>query len=128
MTQHLEASTAWACKDEEADIEAEVHRRMEAILSHGYVVRQGWDAGAPFVEFVNGDRQAWLVRHIAGLLDHLYRIVTPEETVYVSEPYDLYDFDGIAKARESGWDVTVSAARALHYPGRTVAVVFRRMR
>jgi hypothetical protein len=77
----------------------------------------------------NGER-------VARWYDHPYRlrIVTdekwgytsdrPKEWGYVSEPYQLYteDFEDFRFLEENGWTVDISAAEAMHYPGKTIAV------
>ena len=47
---------------------------------------------------------------------------------YVSEPYSL-DEDGLQRLLEfakQGWEITIRAWGATHFPGHTVAVEFRR--
>ena len=45
-------------------------------------------------------------------------------TIYVSEPYDLYDeaFGEMAKLVEEGWDVRIVIDRSLWNPGRTIPI------
>ncbi|MBA2756902.1 MAG: hypothetical protein H0U37_05615 [Chloroflexi bacterium] len=58
-------------------------------------------------------------------VDHACRIRLPDDRwCYVAEPYSL-DTEALADLAylaANGWRVTVTAERALHYPGRTVAV------
>ena len=63
-------------------------------------------------------------------MDHPYRLAIPATEhhpayeKYVSEPYRLFD-DGIkalAGLIDEGWEVDISAERALHYPGSTVQI------
>lgn len=64
--------------------------------------------------------------------DHFYRLydTNTSEMVYVAEPYQLYDeaFDDFVYLREQGWEVEVTAWRARHNPGHSIAVLIRRAR
>lgn len=58
-------------------------------------------------------------------IDHAYRVRLPDgRWCYVAEPYSL-DTEALADLAylaANGWHVTVTAWRARHYPGHTVAV------
>ena len=58
-------------------------------------------------------------------VDHACRVRLPDgRWCYIVEPYSL-DTEALADLAylaANGWRVTVTAERALHYPGRTVAV------
>lgn len=64
----------------------------------------------------------------ASWVDHSYRHRDAAgRWVYVCEPYYI-DAECIAdlfRLQSFGWDITVSAADARHYPGSTVAISFR---
>ncbi len=60
-----------------------------------------------------------------------YRLVHPEreDELYVLEPYELDDETAaaiLALAREQGWRVQFRSWGALHFPGHTLCVTFRR--
>lgn len=58
-------------------------------------------------------------------VDHPCRVRLPDgRWCYIAEPYRL-DTEALADLEHlaaNGWDVTVTAERARHYPGRTLAV------
>lgn len=62
---------------------------------------------------------------LGGWLDHPYKLLMPDGgKVFVSEPYGLAaeDIAGLQRLEEQGWRVSIRPDRALHFPGRTVAV------
>jgi hypothetical protein len=72
----------------------------------------------------------WDESLIRGWFDHPYRAVNKESgrTLYVSEPYGVTT-EGLAnlvRISEMGWSVLLDASFALHFPGRTVRVIFER--
>lgn len=65
----------------------------------------------------NWDLPAWI--------DHAYRLQLPNgRCCYVAEPYGLPvdAFADLAYLVEQGFDIAISAARARHYPGHTIAI------
>lgn len=61
----------------------------------------------------------------AGWLDHPYKLRSSDgRTIFVSEPYGLSPsaITNLNRLQESGWSVDVRPERALHYPGRTIAI------
>lgn len=65
----------------------------------------------------------------ARWVDHAYRVRNEDGAwTYVAEPYSLYDgaLADLAALVEAGWTVSVSAPRARHLPGGTVAVEISR--
>jgi hypothetical protein len=101
-----------------------VDLRVGWLREKGWRLRLHWDRKAP-LGIVKVEGGSYYVAHEAGLLDHLYRLVSPSgEVVYVTEPYEFYGFDEIAHL--DGWDVSASATAALWYPGHTIAVRFQR--
>lgn len=89
--------------------------------------QRGWDAKGPGTR--RSECGSW---ELPGnmIFDHVYRLVQKErqETVYVSEPYDLTEEGcrALTALAEQGWSITVSAGEATHFPGHTVALVFQR--
>jgi hypothetical protein len=55
-------------------------------------------------------------------LDHLFRVIRNDGTVFIAEPYDLgrQDLDDLNLLREQGWKVEISG-HSIHHP-RTVRV------
>lgn len=66
----------------------------------------------------------------APWFDHPYRLwnSTGREWVYVVEPYELgaHAFEDFAYLDAHGWRVEVTAWRARHFPGHTLAVLIYR--
>ncbi|MBB2499669.1 hypothetical protein [Amycolatopsis echigonensis] len=67
---------------------------------------------------------------LAAWCDHTYRLTDSRtgEWIYVAEPYQLHEeaFEDFVFLGENGWRVEVTAWRARHSPGHTVAVLIRR--
>jgi hypothetical protein len=66
---------------------------------------------------------------VAPWVEHLYCIKHPDgRRGYVAEPYVEYIDDAaladFAFLESCGFSVEISAEKARHYPGRTVAVIF----
>jgi len=61
-------------------------------------------------------------------VDHEYRLRRDGETTFVTEPYQLHseDIGELHALSEAGWDVTVTAGGARHFPASTVVVHLRR--
>lgn len=61
-------------------------------------------------------------------LDHQYRLVRPGREVFVSEPYGLdpNDIEALNELATQGWEVSIHPERAVHFPGRTVAIWMER--
>ena len=62
--------------------------------------------------------------------DHPYRLVHKAKAIelFCLEPYDIYE-DGVAalaKLHGAGWDVSISAQGALHFPGSTMRIAIRK--
>lgn len=60
-----------------------------------------------------------------GWVDHAYRLRLPDgRWQYVAEPYGLHEeaLADLMFLAENGYDVTITAWEARHYPGHTVAV------
>lgn len=95
----------------------------ERLGRQGWKLREWKQRGSP-VPIRNG-------RSTPGRwLDHPYRLVNPGtgEVVWVTEPYgiELDDIAELAQLRDEGWDVSLNANYAMHYPGWTIAVWIRR--
>jgi hypothetical protein len=116
--------TGWSFFGHGLQNDPEAKRLVDERIAHlrgaGWRLRTGWDRKAPFGVTDDGGG-------LDGLLDHLYRLVTPSgKIIYVTEPYWLHDFAALALAAVDGWDVAASSTEALWYPGHTVAVRFTR--
>jgi hypothetical protein len=62
-------------------------------------------------------------------MDHCYRLRLPSgKWRYVAEPYGLNDdaLEDLVFLSRAGWDVSITAWQARHYPGHTLAVVIEK--
>lgn len=128
----------------ESDAEARrlraAHRVAEVsrVLAAAGWVEKRWTAGTPgspctrrvVVGGTSYRYKDWDVELTGGWLDHPYRLVnaTTKQTRFIAEPYglDTEDIVRLGKIAERGWEVTISATLALHFPGETVAVILTR--
>jgi len=98
--------------------------RKESLRRAGWQVRP-WGAQ-------RAGRAAAIPRRIrgaqGGCFDHSVRLVNRDgRTVYLTEPYGLSTGalqDALNIAEREGWDVRIDELCGLHFPGRTVPVVF----
>ena len=91
--------------------------REASLVEDGWTIRRGWDTRGPFQG-----------HHSAGILDHLYRMTkSGRPTRYVSEPYQLYEWDDLLDAHRRGWDIHVDTF-GIWNPGETVRIIFTRGR
>jgi len=91
-------------------------------FAYGWHRRKG---PMPLLEKWRGRRAGMGV--IGGWVDHLYRERWPDVPggwIYVAEPYQLEpeDMAELGRLAGEGWRVEVTAWRAMHYPGHTLAV------
>jgi hypothetical protein len=100
-------------------------RNLAAYKDQGYEVSEDWDRNAPFVESL--ERGAWLIQNRPHFLDHVYRLVKDDKTIYGSEPYGLGkdDIAELHKLSTMGWRVWIGQD-PLWYPGRTTQILFER--
>lgn len=127
--------------------EVEYEKRYAAIriaqLS-GALVEQGWvvrpwlvtTPGTPPVlrkHLEGGGRYLYWSKAREGWMDHPYRLVKMKDGVvvsarFVAEPYGITSegMENLAKVAADGYEVTVDARLALHYPGLTVAIWIER--
>ena len=114
--------------EEVEDQEDDLCRMLESVLwlirrqdlkRAGWMQRR-WDRHGPGVK---GGAHDWYTD--ARWIDHPMRLTkTGAPTIYVSEPYNLSD-EGILELAElvkKGWDIHISAWRAVHFPGHTLAI------
>lgn len=84
----------------------------------------GWHVGKgplPDLRALHGE--PW--RFQPAWVDHAYRVRLDDgRWLYVAEPYSLDsdDLTDLAHLSAAGWDVSLTAWRARHYPGHTLAV------
>lgn len=106
----------------------EAARRIALFQMHGWEIA-GWQPG-PMQPAAQRDRYwYWNQVLISGWFDHPYRLRTPAgQTIYVSEPYHIHTegIENLARIAADGWSVEIMPEKALHFPGRTVAVWIRR--
>lgn len=74
----------------------------------------------------------WERRKLHGnWFDHPYRLVNKGKAkeCFIVEPYGVYDaWEDFLRLEREGWDVSLSARSALHFPGSTIAVIIQRKR
>jgi hypothetical protein len=93
----------------------------------GEAAFRGWDTDGSPVHLL---RERHNTNELPEWCDHAYRvlIVEPDIWAYVAEPYQLYApaFDDFTFLKENGWTIELTAWRARHNPGHTLAVVITR--
>ena len=108
----------------------EAATRSSSLREAGYRVKP-WHAGprTPGSIRINGfwAHDPDLTR---GWLDHQYKLLTPDGAHDLSSPSPITStrtvLARLAQLQGAGWSVSIDAARALWYPGRTVAVWIRK--
>lgn len=92
--------------------------------SAGPRTARGWHARIGPLPVLNA-RHGLPVNAAPRWVDHAYRVRLEDgRWCYVAEPYSL-DGDALADIAHliaAGWDVSLTAWRARHYPGHTLAV------
>ena len=97
-------------------------KHMQYLAKEGYWLECDWDKDCPSPH--DPDPDEWPPLSFTWE-DHRYMLSHRElPTIYVSEPYDLYDeaFGEMAKLVEEGWDVRIVIDRSLWNPGRTIPI------
>ena len=96
-------------------------------LDGGYRELDGWDRHGPGVRN-HPAWHDWEYPEREGWLDHPYRLIRDRVTTYVSEPYHLtmQGIRALARLREQGWSIWITAKDARHFPGQSMAVYLTR--
>jgi len=101
--------------------------RRAADRDAGVLRRRGWDHASPSIARDPHDRGGG---PFDLLVDHPRREYCNGTKVYVAEPYGYgVGADAVRRlgdAVDDGWSIRIDAELATHFPGRTVAVRFRR--
>jgi hypothetical protein len=109
--------------------------RSEHLRANGWTCR-AWcptsrDSPATIRRWKGYPRE-WDATLTHGWLDHPYRVVNKASgrTVFVAEPYALYDdaLVGLAQLVQQGWSVEILPEMALHFPGWTIAIWIERQK
>lgn len=133
--QLAKALVALDIADEDINSEGDLARALETVIQQirqhqnkrWEVKRLEWRAHGP------KRSRRWGERVPGEWIDHPYKMCYPlwdgtGRTLYVSEPYTLAG-EGIkhlARLVDKGWDVTITAWRATHFPGHTLHVALHR--